>query len=85
MNYRIFFTQKGLFRSSSNPVLQTGKLLCGDCVLQAGVVEGGVGARMVNGRLQAGSLPLAPPGKPQLMGLLPLLSHFSRVRLCVTP
>ena len=26
MNYRIFFTQKGLFRSSSNPVLQTGKL-----------------------------------------------------------
>ena len=40
-----------------------GKLLCGDCVLQAGVVEGGVGARMVNGRLQAGSLPLAKHAK----------------------
>ena len=32
---------------------------------------------------QAGSLPLAPPGKPQLRSmLLLLLSHFSRVRLC---
>lgn len=29
-----------------------GKLFCGDCVLEAGVMEGGVGAsRMVNGRL----------------------------------
>ena len=40
-----------------------GKLFCGDCVLQAGVVEGGVGASVVNGRLQADSLPLEPPAK----------------------
>ena len=40
----------------------------------------------------AGSLPLAPPGKPHHMTntvvyvlLLLLLSRFSRVRLCVTP
>ena len=31
---------------------------------------------------QVGSLPQAPPGKPQL---LLLLSHFSRVQLCVIP
>ena len=34
---------------------------------------------------QVGSLPLAPPGKPQMRMLLLLLSHFSRVRLCATP
>ena len=36
---------------------------------------------------QVDSLPLAPPGKPQGSEnvLLLLLSHFSRVRLCVTP
>ena len=35
---------------------------------------------------QAGSLLLAPPGKPDIsMLLLLLLSHFSRVQLCATP
>ena len=33
---------------------------------------------------QAGSLPLAPPGKPSLLLLL-LLSRFSHVRLSATP
>ena len=28
--------------------------LCGDCGLQAGLMEGGVGASLVNGRLHAG-------------------------------
>ena len=36
--------------------------------------------------LQAESLLSEPPGKPQItLLLLLLLSHFSRVRLCVTP
>ena len=36
---------------------------------------------------QGGSLTLIPPGKPpfSMLLLLLLLSHFSRVRLCVTP
>ena len=33
---------------------------------------------------QADSLPLVPPGKPEV-SLLLLLSHFSRVQLCATP
>ena len=34
---------------------------------------------------QAGSLPLVPPEKPNIAMLLLLPSHFSRVRLRVTP
>ena len=35
--------------------------------------------------LAGDSLPSAPPGKPQKISQLLLLSHFSRVRLCATP
>lgn len=52
--------------------------LCEDCVLQAGVVEGGVGASVVNGRLQAGSLPLEPPAKPYRI----LSIQFSSISIC---
>ena len=55
-----------------------GKLFCGDCILQAGVVEGGVGASVVNGRLQADSLPLEPPAKTYRI----LSIQFSSTSIC---
>lgn len=55
-----------------------GKPLCGHCGLQAGVLEGGLGASVVNGRLQAESLPFEPPAKPYRI----LSIQFSSISIC---